>query len=82
MGHHYSQLSATERNDLHSRILNGESLRSIARENSAWAAACRSDRSCVVFGSSGYAAMLRCRRSFHFAVDRITNFLGHRNNSK
>src|SRR5437016_1808508 len=31
MGRHYSQLSATERNDLHSRILNGESLRSIAR---------------------------------------------------
>jgi IS30 family transposase len=32
MGRHYSQLSATERNDLHSRILNGESLRSIARD--------------------------------------------------
>ena len=31
MGHHYSQLSAMERNDLHSRMLNGESLRSIAR---------------------------------------------------
>jgi len=31
MGRHYSQLSATERNDLHSRMLNGESLRSIAR---------------------------------------------------
>ena len=31
MGQKYSQLSATERNDLHSRILNGESLRSIAR---------------------------------------------------
>ena len=31
MGHKYNQLSATERNDLHSRILKGESLRSIAR---------------------------------------------------
>ncbi|WP_409997707.1 helix-turn-helix domain-containing protein [Bradyrhizobium sp. SZCCHNRI3043] len=31
MGRHYSQLNATERNDLHSRMLNGESLRSIAR---------------------------------------------------
>lgn len=31
MGQHYSQLSATERNDLHSRLLTGESLRSIAR---------------------------------------------------
>jgi hypothetical protein len=31
MGRDYSQLSAMERNDLHSRSLNGESLRSIAR---------------------------------------------------
>jgi IS30 family transposase len=31
MGRKYTQLSATERNDLHSRMLNGESLRSIAR---------------------------------------------------
>jgi IS30 family transposase len=31
MGHQYNQLSATERNDLHTRFLNGESLRSIAR---------------------------------------------------
>src|SRR4051812_6729146 len=31
MGLRYNQLSATERNDLHSRILRGESLRSIAR---------------------------------------------------
>src|SRR5437016_253594 len=32
MGQKYSQLSATERNDLHNRMLNGESLRSIARD--------------------------------------------------
>jgi hypothetical protein len=32
MGRDYSQLSATERNDLHSRSLNGESLRSIVRD--------------------------------------------------
>src|ERR1700744_2879548 len=31
MGRHYSQLSATERNELHNRMLKGESLRSIAR---------------------------------------------------
>jgi IS30 family transposase len=31
MGRKYNQLSATERNDLHSRMLKGESLRSIAR---------------------------------------------------
>jgi IS30 family transposase len=31
MGRHYSQLSVTERNELHNRMLKGESLRSIAR---------------------------------------------------